>query len=177
VRRLRYSVAATLDGYIAGPNGEFDWIPHDPTVDFEGLFARVDTVIMGRRTYEMVLSQSGPAWKAGTRVFVVSRTLRASEHPDVTIVSDDPAPLAASLRAEEGAGEIWLFGGGELFSTLLDAHQVDAVEVTVCPVLLGGGIPLLATGLGGARLTLTSSHVYPTGMVALHYAVADATSG
>jgi dihydrofolate reductase len=176
MRRMRYNVAASLDGYIAGPNGEFDWIPEDPTVDFEGLFARIDTVIMGRGTFETVLSNGGPtAWKEGTRVFVVSRTLSEHDHPSVTIVREEPARIAASLRAEEGTGEIWLFGGGVLFAELLAAGQVDSVEVTVAPVMLGGGIPLLATGLGGAKLTLASSHVYPSGMVALHYEVVGAT--
>lgn len=178
MRRMRYNVAASLDGYIAGPNGEFDWIPEDPTVDFEGLFARVDTVILGRRTFDTVLSSGGgPAWKEGARIFVVSRTLDERDHPGVTVVREDPARVAASLRAEEGTGEIWLFGGGVLFAEMLAAGQVDSVEVTVAPILLGGGIPLLATGLGGAKLTLASSHSYPSGMVALHYEVVGAAIG
>jgi dihydrofolate reductase len=171
---MRYNVAASLDGYIAGPKGEFDWIPEDPTVDFEGLFARIDTVIMGRRTFDTVLSQGPSPWKEGTRVFVVSRTLSEHDHPGVTVVRDEPARVAASLRAEEGTGEIWLFGGGVLFAELLAAGQVDSVEVTVVPILLGGGVPLLATGLGGAKLTLSSSHAYPSGMMALHYEVVGA---
>jgi dihydrofolate reductase len=100
--------------------------------------------------------------------------LSEHDHPGVTIVREEPARIAASLRAEEGTGEIWLFGGGVLFAELLAAGQVDSVEVTVVPIVLGGGIPLLATGLGGAKLTLASSHVYPSGMVALHYDVAGA---
>lgn len=176
MRRLRYNVAATLDGYIAGPKGEFDWIPHDPTVDFEAIFARVDTFLIGRRTFDTVLANGELPWKHGARIYVVSRTLEDGVHPGVTIVRDDPARLAASLRAEEGSGEIWLFGGGELFATLLAAGQVDAVEVTVCPVLLGDGVPLLGHGLGGATLRLTHSHVYPSGMVALHYDVVTSAS-
>ena len=171
MRRVRYNVAASLDGYIAGPDGEFDWIPNDPTVDFAGLFARVDTVLLGRRTYELVLrTPEAPAWPPGTRIYVFSRTLRASDHPGVTIVASDAGDVVAALRAEEG-GEIWLFGGGELFASLLAAGQVDAVEVTVVPVLLGRGVPLLPGGPGRTKLDFERSQVYASGMVALHYAV------
>jgi len=171
MRPLRYNVAASLDGYIAGPNGEFDWIPHDSAVDFGALFAKIDSVLIGRRTYEVVMAQGGPAWSPSARVYVVSRTLDPDAHPDVTIVRDDPVALAAQLRAERGSGEIWLFGGGELFATLLDAGQVDTVEVTVVPILLGGGVPLMSPRTGPHRLALIHSQVYPSGMVALHYRV------
>jgi dihydrofolate reductase len=170
-RRVRYNVAATLDGFIAGPGGEFDWIPEDPTVDFAELFANVDALLIGRRTYEVMRAQPGPVpWGGTTRAYVFSRTLRPEEHPDVTVVRGEPAAAVAALRGESG-GEIWLFGGGELFATLLEARQVDSVEVTVVPVLLGRGVPLLAGGPPRTTLALRHSHVYPSGMVALHYDV------
>ena len=171
MRKLRYNVAASLDGYIADAAGGYDWIPHDPAVDFAALFARVDTVVMGRLTYDLVRSQSGPAWKKGTRVYVVSRTLAPGERADMTVVRDDPVALADRLRHEEGSGEIWLFGGGQLFATLLAGRQVDSVEVTVVPVLLGAGVPLLAPGAGRTALTLVHSQVYPSGIVSLNYTV------
>src|SRR4051794_26944609 len=143
MRRVRYNVAASLDGYIAGPNGEFDWIPDDPTVDFGALFAKIDTVLLGRLSYEAALQVPELAWGPETRVYVFSRTLRPEDHPKVTLVADDAAGVVAALRAEPGDGEIWLFGGGDLFRGLLAAGQVDTVEVTIAPVLLGGGIPLL----------------------------------
>ncbi len=146
MRTVRYSVAASLDGYIAGPNGEFDWIPEDPTVDFGALFARVDTVLLGRRSYELVANAGAGPWKADTRVYVFSRTLEPSDHPQVTLVRNDAEGVVADLRAEDGEGEIWLFGGGVLFRSLILAAQVDRVEVTVVPILLGGGIPLFAPG-------------------------------
>jgi len=170
MRRVRFNVAASLDGYIAGPEGEFDWIPNDPTVDFAAIFARVDTVLLGRRSYE--LTQSGQApWAPGTRVYVFSRTLRAEDHPGVTVVSEDAGGAVASLRAENGEGEIWLFGGGELFQSLLAAGQVDSVEVTIVPILLGGGVPLLPPGAPRTPLALIGTHTYPSGMVTMSYAV------
>jgi dihydrofolate reductase len=174
MRRMRYSVAASLDGYIADVNGGFDWIPHDPAVDFAALFDRIDTVFMGRKTFEVMQAQGGSAWKAGTRVYVASRTLEPESMPGVTLVRENPVEVASSLRHETGDGEIWLFGGGHLFATLLAGRQVDAVEVTVVPVLLGAGIPLLAAGVDRTALTLTRSHVYPSGMVMLYYAVPGA---
>lgn len=174
MRPVRYNVAATLDGYIAGPGGEYDWIPHEPTVDFAAIFAAVDTVLLGRRSYEVARGQPGAPWPPGSRVYVFSRTLDPADHPGVTVVRDDAAAAVAALRAEPGSGEIWLFGGGTLFGTLLAAGQVDAVEVSVAPVLLGGGVPLLPPGVPRTALQLTWSHVYPSGMVALHYAVHSA---
>jgi dihydrofolate reductase len=176
MRRLRYNVAASLDGFIAGPHGEFDWIPDDATVDFAALFTRIDTVLMGRRTYESLPPGGELPWKPTDRVYVVSSTLQEAAHSGVTITDDDPVALTASLRAEPGDGEIWLFGGGALFATLLAAHQVDSVEVTVAPVLLGGGVPLLPPGVSRTALRLRKTHVYPSGMVALHYDVPDAAT-
>ena len=171
MRRVRYNVAASLDGYIAGPQGEFDWIPMDPSVDFASLLADVDTVLLGRRSYEVVRQGGSPPWAPGTRVYVVSRTLRPEEHPDVTIVSGDVGRIVTQLRAEAGDGEIWLFGGGELFRSLLAEAQVDAVEITVVPILLGGGVPLLQPGAPRTVLKLTGTRTYPSGMVSLSYAV------
>ena len=170
MRRLRYNVAASLDGYIADANGGFDWIPNDSTVDFAALFARVDTAIMGRATYDVMRSQSELPFNPGTRIYVVSRTLDPNT-PGVTVVRDDPVALASALRHESGDGEIWLFGGGKLFATLLAGHQVDSVEITIAPVLLGGGIPLLAHVEDRTSLQLVHTQTYPSGMVALHYEV------
>jgi dihydrofolate reductase len=171
MRIVRYNVAASLDGFIAGPDGEFDWIPHDPAVDFDALFARVDTVLLGRHSYELVRAMGEDPWKSGSRVFVFSRTLRQDDHPSVTIVADDAAGRVRTLREEEGEGEIWLFGGGELFGSLLAAGQVDTVEVTVAPVLLGAGIPLLPPAASRTLLELRSHRHYPSGLVTLTYGV------
>jgi dihydrofolate reductase len=171
MRRVRYNVAASLDGYIAGPGGEFDWIPHDPAVDFAALFAKVDTVLLGRHSYTLTQQADTAPWAPGTRVYVFSRTLRPEEHPGVTVVADNAGSVVAALRAERGDGEIWLFGGGVLFGSLLAAGQVDTVEVTIAPVLLGGGIPLLPPGVPRTALALADARTYPSGMATLSYTV------
>ena len=170
MRRVRYRVAASLDGYIAGPDGEIDWIVHDPATDWAALFAGFDTVLLGRRTYELTRQPGAPAWPSGWRVLVFSRTLIAAEHPSVTVVSADGGAAVAGLRAESGR-DIWLFGGGSLFASLLAAEVVDQVEVAIMPVLLARGIPLAAPEAPRSRLTLTRSDVSPSGIVNLHYDV------
>jgi dihydrofolate reductase len=167
---LRYRVAASLDGYIAGPNGEIDWIVHDPTIDFASIFAGFDTVLLGRRTYELTRQPGAPPWPAGWRIYVFSRTLDAAEHPAVTVVSTDIGATVAALRAETG-GDIWLFGGASLFASLLTAGLVDQIEVAIIPVLLASGVPLVAADAPRSRLSLTRSDSHPSGIVTLHYDV------
>jgi dihydrofolate reductase len=171
VRRIRFSVAMSLDGYIAGPNGEADWIIIDPTINFDALFSQFDTILVGRRTF-VPMAQAGRATMPGIKTVVVSSTLRQQDFPEVTILAEDAEQQIASLRASAGK-DIWLFGGGELFRTLLKAGLVDAVEVAVIPVLLGGGIPLLPSPAKQANLQLTGHQVYPTGIVTLAYSVAS----
>ena len=170
MRRVRYRVAASLDGYLAGPDGEIDWIVQDPALDWASLFAGFDTVLLGRRTYELTRQPGAPAWPAGWRVVVFSRTLIAAEDPSVTVVAADAGAAVAALRAESGR-DIWLFGGGSLFASLLAAGVVDQVEVAIMPVLLGRGVPLAAPEAPRAPLALTRSDVSPTGIVTLHYGV------
>lgn len=169
MRRIEYSVACSLDGYIAGPNGEYDWIPMDPDIDFAAMMSRYDTYLMGRKTYEMMEGAGGPA-PSGT-VLVFSRTLKPEDHPGVTIVAEHAEERLRELRAQPGK-DIWLFGGGELFRSLLAMGQVDGVGVAVVPVLLGEGIPLLPSPSARARLSLTGHCVYgKSGIVSLEYAV------
>jgi dihydrofolate reductase len=169
MRKVIYSVASSLDAYVAGPNGEADWITMDPEIDFGAIFARFDTVLMGRRTFEMARQQGGGGEMPGVTGIVASRTLRQEDCPGVTVIGAGLEDRLRQLRAGQGK-DIWLFGGGSLFRSLLDARLVDAVEVAVMPILLGGGIPLLPAG-SRAKLRLTGSKVYKTGIVSLEYAV------
>jgi len=179
MRRLRYGVAMSLDGFIAGPNGEYDWIVHDPAIDFAAMFAQYDTLLMGRGTYE-VACEEGKRWdRFGQRWIVVSTTLKPEDHPNVTILSSGVAEAVAALKAQPGPKpqkDIWLFGGGILFRCLLDAGLVDTVEVALNPVMLGSGIPLLPEGRRRS-LHFEESKVLPSGILMLTYSVAPEPTG
>lgn len=172
MRRVRYVVAASLDGYIAGPDHDFDWIPHDPTVDFEALFRPFDTVLCGRRSYEVVRSMGHSPGLPGMRALVFSRTLRPEEHADVEI-HRDPLPVVRELRRGSGK-DIWLFGGGTLFRMLAAGGLVDTVEVSIVPILLGRGIPLAPALPERIPLRLTGHHVHASGIVTHRYQVVPA---
>ena len=169
MRRVRYSVAASLDGYITDANGQVDWIIMDPDIDFAKFTEPFDTILMGRITYEAAKRQGGV--KLGMQNYVFSRTLQQTNCSDAT-VSNNPADTLAKLKAENGK-DIWLFGGGLLFHSLLELGLVDTVEVAIIPVVLGSGTPLLPEVKVPAKLRLVKHKIYrKTGTVILEYALA-----
>ena len=170
MRLVRYSVAMSLDGYIADQKGGYDWIVMDPEIDFGALFKGFDTVLMGRKSYEAARKQGGAGNMPGMKAYVFSKTLRPSDCPDAT-VSHDPKGTVTALKREKGK-DIWLFGGGSLFRSLLELELVDQVEIGIIPVLLGGGLSMLPSPAHLAKLTLTKHKVYEkTGTVFLNYGV------
>jgi dihydrofolate reductase len=168
MKKIRYGVAVSLDGYIAGPNGEADWIVNDPAFNFAALWAQFDTLLMGRRTYDAAVSRLGASSMKGRKIVVASRTLRPQDHPGVTILFDVNRESIQGLRAQTRK-DIWLFGGGELFTHLLAIKEVDTVEMSVIPVLLGCGIPLMPPPAQMTRLKLTDHKIYPSGTLWLAY--------
>jgi dihydrofolate reductase len=169
MRRVRYSVVMSLDGYIAGPKGEADWITTDPDFDFNALFSQFDTILVGRRTFDTMVA-AGRASIPGMKTIVFSRALRQQDHPEVAIVTDGHREAVTALKAAPGK-DIWLFGGGALFRSLAEDGLVDTVEVGIVPILLGAGVPLLPSQGKRIKLSLTAHRIRKTGMVSLEYAV------
>lgn len=174
MRKVVYGGAMSLDGFIAGPHGEYDWIVTDPEIDFAAQMARFDTFLIGRKTFDAMRRMGDAAPPApGIRNFVFSRTLRPEDCPNA-VLSDDAVRVVAELKRQDGK-DLALFGGGELFRSLLAAGLVDEIGFAVVPVLLGGGIPLLPAPADRARLQLKRHHVYQkTGIVLLEYDVVRA---
>jgi len=169
VPKVRYRVAMSLDGYIGGPKGEIDWIIMDPEIDFAAIMSQFGTLLVGRKTFE-TMAKAGRTTMPGMKTVVISRTLEPAKHPEVMIVGEKQNEMVASLRKGPGK-DIWLFGGGSLFRSLLEAGLVDSVEVSVMPVLLGGGVPFLASPASTKKLVLTAHTIYKSGIVSLQYAV------
>jgi dihydrofolate reductase len=175
MRQLRYSVAASLDGFIAGPSGEFDWIPIDPDIDFEAMYAGFSAIAMGRRSYEVYAATGGSPGPA-LPVYVYSRTLPEGERDGITFVRE-AAPHLAALKKTGGDRPIWLWGGAELFRDMAAAGLVDGVDVAVLPIILGGGIPLMAVPGPRLNLQLRKQRLYEkTGTLFVEYDVRPATS-
>jgi dihydrofolate reductase len=160
----------SLDGYIAGPKGEADWITTDPDFDFAAMFNQFDTLLVGRRTFDTMVAARQVSIP-GMKTIVFSQTLRQEDHPEVTIVASDHAETLAALKASPGK-DIWLFGGGLLFRSLAEDGLVDTVEVRIIPILLGAGVPLSPDLKKRMKLTLGDHKVDRAGIVSLEYSIA-----
>ncbi|MEU4693629.1 dihydrofolate reductase family protein [Actinoplanes sp. NPDC023714] len=185
MRKLVYFVAGTIDGFIAAPDGSWEWMgvtedvvrfmvesyPETVPTHARGPLGvpdapnpRFDTVVMGRRTYDPALAEGITSPYSHLRQIVFSHTLKESK--DVEIVADDPQDFVAKLKQEPGR-DIWLAGGGEFAGQLLPL--VDELVVKLNPIVAGDGIPLVRAGFDPHRFTLLDAKPLPSGVVVLHY--------
>jgi dihydrofolate reductase len=177
MRRVRYNVATSVDGFIASPDGSTDWIIHDPSIDFPALYAQFDTFVMGRKTYETLLAfgELNPLRdKPPEQVIVASRMkLRDDEHSNITVLNEkDVLPYVAELKSKEGR-DIWAYGGGQLVRCLLEGKLVDMIEVAIMPVVLGSGVKMVANGDDGNgwKLVLDNVEKLESGILMCKYHV------
>lgn len=170
MRKVILGVAVSLDGFIEGPNGEYDWCFTDQDYGLKDFMKRIDAIFFGRKSYDLVLTTE-PAnnpWK-NMKSYVFSNTMKETEK-DFEIVSGDIRQAVDRIKNEKGK-DIWLFGGASLTTSLMNARLVDEVWLAVHPILLGKGKPLF-TGIDGRIKTkLTNSKIYSTGLVSLWYDV------
>jgi dihydrofolate reductase len=185
MRKVKYFVANSLDNFIARPDGVVDWLFMDGTdYGMREFFASIDTMLMGRKTYEFALAHSPKpkrksknqktkaksASEPKMRSYVFSRTMKAVEDEDLEIISENAGAFVRNLKSKAGK-DIWLMGGGELAKSLFAENVVDEIELNVHPVLLGAGIPLLPDTGKQIDLELLRCKAHQNGCVQLTYRV------
>ncbi|MEU5944503.1 dihydrofolate reductase family protein [Micromonospora sp. NPDC047465] len=186
MRKLVYYVGSTIDGFIAGPDGSWDFFPIEadlgayvngllpevvPTayrsaLGIDAPNARFDAVVMGRSTYDPALAEGITSPYAHLTQYVFSRTLPPAAEPEVEIVSADPVEFVRELKRRSGR-DIWLCGGGQLAGQLLP--EVDELMIKLYPVTIGSGIPLATRDFDPRRFDLVEARPFPSGPVLLHY--------
>lgn len=170
-RELILYIAASLDGFIAKPDGDIGWLSRveAPPEDYgyAEFVKTVDTVVMGRKTWEKVLGFGIPWPHAGRKCYVLSKTRTGSDE-NVEFFSGDVADLLTRIRKNEGA-HIFCDGGAELVRELVQRDLIDRYVISIIPVLLGDGIPLFRPGRPEQNLTLVKSIAFPSGLAQLHY--------
>lgn len=174
-RRVIVHIATSADGYIARPDGDLDWLTSRPAPPgFYGMNAfmkTIDTKLLGRKTYEASL-RFGATFKARERTMVFSRQpAPGGLPPGVAFVNEPIAPFLERLREQPGK-DLWLMGGGDLIASFLDAGAIDEFVVSVVPVFIGDGIPVIARRHRETPLELVSTEPFDDGLVQLRYRVA-----
>ena len=173
-RNVIVHIGTSADGYIARPDGGLEWLTSRPAPEgFYGMNAfvsSIDTKVMGRKTYEESL-RMGAKFDAPTRYIVFSRSAPPADAPlGVEFVNEPIGPFVSRLREQPGK-DIWLMGGGDLIASFLDEGAIDELVITVAPVFIGDGIPLMARRHRHVPLELHSVERFENGVVQLHYRV------
>jgi len=162
-------ITGSLDGYIARTDGSVDWLlGTDDGAEYEGFYARIGTTLMGYRTYQEILGFGVDFPYPDKTNYVFSRQRRHSDGNPVTFVREDPVRFVEALKGS-AEDDVWLVGGGQLNSLLLNAGLVDEMLYYLQPITLGSGTPLFAEGAEEQKWTLYQQKVFPTGVVKLHY--------
>jgi dihydrofolate reductase len=183
MRTVTYGGAVSLDGFLAGVNGAIDWLHFSKDVQgvIKDYFKDVDTILMGRKTYEVSVAQRPAAGKnqkkskrraeqPAMRSYVFSRTLRAIDDSGVELVTSDAAEFVRNLKRQPGKA-ICLMGGGELARSLLAADLIDQIGLNIHPILLGSGIPTFRDPGHRVRLTLSECRTLDGGCILANYKV------
>jgi dihydrofolate reductase len=179
-RKIIVHIAASTDGFIARKNGGIDWLDRPETAGDYGMgkfFKSIDTIIWGRKTYDMVVQfeKEGKAYPsmAGVKNYVFSRRPPKKVLPGFEFVAEPIKKFADRLRSEKGKN-IWMMGGAGIIGSFLDRGAIDEFVINVIPTLIGEGIPLIAPRRRTIPLQLLSIKKFSDGVVRLHYAVSEA---
>ena len=170
MRKVVLRLAVSLDGFIEGPNGEYDWCIPNPEYDFNEFFNRFDSIFVGRNTYQMSSEmEGGPSGFPKFKEYIFSTTL-GKVKDGATLIKDNIKTEVEKIKNEKGR-DIWLFGGAGLATSLMNLGLIDELSIAVYPVLLGGGKPLFSNIKDRISLTLLNTKSYSTEVVSLTYSL------
>lgn len=190
MRELIYYVACSVDGFIAHADGSHGGFSQDTdylaellsifpetvpshlrdAMGISGANKWFDTVLMGRKTYEIGLKGGVSNPYPHMQQYLFSHSIKESPHPDIVLVSERSLELVKRLKQDDGKG-IWLCGGATLATALFAEKLIDQLILKINPFLMGDGIPLFSGVIGQTALELTDRKVYDTGVLQLHYQV------
>lgn len=173
MRKLVLGLAVSLDSFIEGPNGEYNWCFTDQDYGMTEFMKRIDAIFFGRKSWEMMKTVEMPGggenpW-AGMKNYVFSNSLTKADH-DFELVTGNVIDEVKNIKNQKGK-DIWLFGGASLTSSLINAGLVDEIGMAVHPILLGSGKPLFSGIDRRIKLELLESKPYSSGLVYLTYNV------
>jgi dihydrofolate reductase len=172
-RKFIVYLATSADGFIARSDGSVDWLDRPMPKGSYGMgafYRSIDTVVIGRKTYDFAVSHGMTDPNPGKKSYVLSRSLTKAASPKVVVINEPIEDFAERLRAEKGK-DIWLMGGAESIAAFLDCGQVDEFIIYVIPKIIGEGIPLVTPRHRDIPLKLLASRTFPDGVVRLHYRV------
>ena len=160
--------ASTLDGFIAGPKGELDWLFHDCDYGYADFYESIGSMIMGYKTFEVVKSFDGPYPHSDRKNYVFTRSEREA-FEDVKYIRTDPIEFTEELKRKE-MKDIWLVGGGIINSMLLHAELIDKMVLSIHPLTIGHGIPLFSNyPCKKCEFKLESAKTFDSGMLQVTY--------
>lgn len=167
MRKILLNAAVSLDGFIEGPNGEYDWCFTAENYGMTDFLNRIDTIFSGRKSYELFLQADKNAWP-GHAMYVFSKTIKTFEN--ATAINTNIKEIVSTLKQEQGK-DIWLFGGASLTQSLLNFGLLDELHLSIHPILLGKGKALFDNIPDRLPLKLVSSKSYPSGLVQTVYEI------
>jgi dihydrofolate reductase len=167
MRKVILNLAVSLDGFIEGPNGEYDWCFTDQDYGMKEFFKRTDAIFLGRKSYELV-KKTGDDYFGKRKIYVFSKTLTETKDENTIIIGEDVAATVNKIKNEEGK-DIWLFGGASLVTTFMNEGLVDELMLAVHPILLGNGKPLFNGIQQRIKLHLSDVKTFSSGLVQIFY--------
>jgi len=175
MRKIKLYIASSLDSFIADENGSIDWLFSDADYGYTEFYNSVDTILVGRKTYEQSLTFEECPYK-GKKVYVFTHNAKEQNEKKMTsdveyINKGIPEFVRRLIKQPVSNRDIWLLGGGEIASLFLNADLVDEIILSVHPIILGKGIPLFNNIKKLVKLRLLESIPFESGLVQLHYSI------